>query len=202
MFRRKKQTGSEAGAGGNGAGPEADEGPSPTDEVPSEAGAPAEAEAQAPAEAPPPPPPPPTTEPEDGYYDDDRLPVSYWVESVLDTSAPPSREELERQAEADFRAAIAPGLEGLREAVPDASSPDEAMQALEARQGEHLPDPEGANLSQRDIYRNEASVYYRIRNHFDLPRRRVGWGEPWRPPPAGAQPDAARTRRALGRGPG
>jgi hypothetical protein len=199
MLRRKKQTGSESAAGGDGAGPGTDEIPSTADEGPPEP----EPEAQAPveAQAPPRPPPPPAAESEDGY-DDDRLPVSFWIESVFTNAAPPSWEERERQAEADFRAAIAPGLEGLGEAVPEASSPDEALQALEGRQGEHLPDPEGENLSQHDIYRNEASIYYRIRNHFDLPRRRVGWGEPWRPPAAGAQPDPARTRRALGRGPG
>jgi len=123
----------------------------------------------------PPPPPPP-----DGELVE-RLPAKFYFEGVVKPERVLTRDELERQAEADFRAAIAPSLEALRELVPDASGPEEAMQVLAERQGEALVDEEGANLASRDIYRNETSVYYRIRTHFDKPPRR-GIGGGWRPP--------------------
>ncbi|HWC09919.1 MAG TPA: hypothetical protein VG455_01730 [Acidimicrobiales bacterium] len=117
-------------------------------------------------------------------YVDDHMPVSVWVESVLDTRPPPGRDELARQAEADFHAAIAPSLAGLQEAVPDATSPDEARRALQERveQTEALPDPEGERLRGRDVFRSEASVHYRIQRHLERRRGRVGWGRPWEPP--------------------
>lgn len=130
---------------------------------------------------------PPPAPPPDGDFVE-RLPASFYFEGVIKPEKVPSRDELERQAEADFRAAIAPSLEALRELVPDASSPDEAMQVLAERQGEALVDEAGANLSSRDIYRNETSVYYRIRTHFDKPSRRPGFGRDWRPPPGLAPP--------------
>jgi len=136
------------------------------------------------------------------YGGEERLPVSYWVgsvQSVLTKSGVQSPEERDREAAAEFQAAIMPGLMGLRDAVPDASSPDEALRALAAREAEHeFPeDPEGPSLSQRDIFQTESSVYYRIRTRFEKPRRRVGWNDPWRPPPGLAKPDPP--RRALNR---
>lgn len=129
-----------------------------------------------------PPPPPPEGDVEE------RLPASFYFEGVVKPSPVPTRDELERQAEADFRAAIAPSLEPLRELVPDASSPDEAIQVLAERQGEALVDEEGPKLSSRDIYRNETSVYYRIRTHFDKPSRRPGLRREWQPPSGLAAP--------------
>lgn len=116
--------------------------------------------------------------------DEDRLPVGFWVDSLLDTGKPPPREELDRQAELDFQAAISPSLQGLREAVPDASSPEEAMRALEERLGEPVPDPEAGKGFAKDIYNDDTAVYYRIRAHFEKPKRRVGWqrSQPWQPP--------------------
>lgn len=153
--------------------------PPPPDRPP----APASSEPGAPARSafgPPPPPPP------DGDFVE-RLPASFYFEGVVKPERVLSRDDLERQAEADFRAAIAPSLSALQELVPEASSPEEAMQALAERQGEALVDEEGANLSSRDIYRNETSVYYRIRTHFDKPPRR-GITRDWRPPKGLASP--------------
>gem|GEM_PF-4674177 len=134
---------------------------------------------------------------------EEHLPVSYWlgsVQSVLTKSGTSSAEDRERQAADDFRAAIMPGLMGLRDAVPDAASPDEALRVLAEREAAHEypEDPEADSLSQRDIFRTDSSVYYRIRNRFEKPRRRVGWGDPWRPPPGLARPDPP--HRALNRG--
>ena len=127
-----------------------------------------------------------------------RLPVSFYVEGLFKNDKPPGRDELERQAEADFRAAIAPALSPLRELVPDASSPEEAMEALAERQGEYVPDPEGPN-SGFDPYRRgpaDTAVYYRIRRHFEKPSRRVGFSRDWRPPPGLAKPELPSGQRS------
>ncbi len=209
MFRRKKKEGTE---------PDGSAAPAVTTD--------AAAEANGEVEATPPPPEPSAaqspevdevaepaavpvateTPPGDGEYGpgyvDDHLPPRVWVESVLDTRPPPSREELERQAAADFQAAIAPSLEKLREAVPDASSPEEARRALEEReqQTELRPDPEGDLAPGRDIYRKEASIHYRIQRQLERPRRRAGWSRPWTPPAGLARPAPGSSRAALGPG--
>ncbi len=137
------------------------------------------------------------------YGGEEHLPPSYWVggvKDVLTKSGTSSPEQREREAAAEFQAAIMPGLMGLRDAVPDAATPDDALRALAEREATHdyPEDPEGLSLSQRDIFRTDASVYYRIRTRFDKPRRKVGWNNPWRPPPGLARPDPP--RRALDRG--
>jgi len=137
------------------------------------------------------------------YGAEEHLPPSYWVggvKDVLTKSGTSSPEQREREAAAEFQAAIMPGLMGLRDAVPDAATPDDALRALAQREAEHdyPEDPEGLSLAQRDIFRSDASVYYRIRNRFEKPRRKVGWNNPWRPPPGLARPDPP--HRALDRG--
>ncbi len=137
------------------------------------------------------------------YGAEEHLPMSYWVggvKNVLTKSGTSSPEERERDAAAEFQAAIMPGLMGLRDAVPDAATPDDALRALAQREAEHdyPEDPEALSLAQRDIFRSDASVYYRIRNRFEKPRRKVGWNNPWRPPPGLARPDPP--HRALNRG--
>ncbi len=136
------------------------------------------------------------------YGAEERLPVSYWMQSVqgvLSKAGTGTAEEREREAAAEFQAAIMPGLVGLRDAVPDAASPDEALRVLAQQEAEHeFPeDPEARSLTQNDIFQTDSSVYYRIRNRFEKPRRRVGWGDPWRPPPGLARPDPP--RKALNR---
>ncbi len=113
------------------------------------------------------------------------------VQDVLSKSGTASAEEREREAAAEFQAAIMPGLMGLRDAVPDAASPDDALRALAEQEAQHeFPeDSEGSSLSRRDIFQSDSAVYYRIRTRFEKPRRRVGWGDPWRPPPGLARPD-------------
>jgi hypothetical protein len=147
---------------------------------------------------------PMATAPPPPVFGDQPLTAGFWVESVqgvLSKAPHPTADDLERQAAADFQAAIMPGLLGLRDAVPDAASPDDAMRALAEREAEYeFPaDPDADSVKANDIFGKDATVYYRIRNHFERPRRKVGWGNPWRPPPGLAKPDPP-TRRALNRG--
>lgn len=137
-------------------------------------------------------------------YVGEQLPPRVWMESVLDNRPPPSREELERRAAADFQAAIAPSLQGLREAVPDASSPDDARRALEERESEieFPPDPEGERMKQNDIYKTEATIHHRIQKQMERPRGRVGWGRPWEPPAGLGKLPHDSGRRSLPRGGG
>ena len=144
---------------------------------------------------------------EDNYgpgYVGEHLPPRVWMESVLDNRPPPSRDELARQAEADFQAAIAPSLQGLREVVPDASSPDEARRALEEREREiEFPiDSEAERLKRNDVFKTEATVHYRIQKQMERPRGRVGWGRPWEPPAGLAKQTHDSGRRSLPRGGG
>lgn len=136
-----------------------------------------------------------------GYVDDLRS-GSAWVAAALDNRPPPSRDELARQAETDFQAAIAPSLERLREAVPDASSPEDARRALEEReqQFQYPTDEEGERLKGQDIYTTEASVHYRLQRHLRRPRRLSRFGEPWRPPADLARPVRGSNRPSLGPG--
>jgi len=140
------------------------------------------------------PPPPPV-------FGDQPLTTSFWTSSVASVLSKPPQEDRESQAAAEFQAAIMPGLLGLRDEVPDAASPEDAMAALRQREADRdFPvDEEAEALKGNDIFRSDASVYYRIRTRFEKPRRRVGWGEPWRPPPGLHKPDPPR-RRALERG--
>ncbi|HEX2041260.1 MAG TPA: hypothetical protein VHF24_01375 [Acidimicrobiales bacterium] len=137
---------------------------------------------------------------------DERLPASFYFEGLLKLKddRPPSREELDRQAAADFQAAIAPAVGPLHELVPDASGPEDALRQLTERWEEPLPDPEGEAARGQDPFTRgpaETAVYYRIRRHFDSPRRHVGFGrEAWRPPPGlarEAMPNRGRTRQEL-----
>lgn len=141
--------------------------------------------------------------PADGYGDE-RLPASFYFDGLLKIKddRPPSREELDRQAEADFRAAIAPSVGPLHEMVPDAASPEDALEKLTQTWDEPLPDPEGEAARGQDSYKRgpaDTAVYYRIRRHFDNPRRHVGFGrEAWRPPPGLAGEPTARRGRSRG----
>ncbi len=135
-----------------------------------------------------------------GYVDTSQ--PSVWVGALLDNRPPPSRDELDRRAAAEFQAAIAPSLDRLREAVPDASSPEEARRALEEReaQAEYPRDEEGDQLKGQDVFNTEASVHYRIQRHLRPPRRLSRFGEPWRPPADLARPVRGSNRPSLGSG--
>ena len=144
--------------------------------------------------------PPAGAPPPDGDGEE-RLPASFYFDGLLKLKddRPPSREELDRQAEAEFHAAIAPSVGPLHEIVPDAASPEDALQKLTETWDEPLPDPESEGARDRDPFNRgpaDTAVYYRIRRHFDNPRRHVGFGrEAWRPPPGLAgEPTAKRGR--------
>jgi hypothetical protein len=73
-----------------------------------------------------------------------------------------SAAERQRIAEAEFQAAIAPALDLLVAAVPEAQSPQEAARALEARLGEYTPDPGPGAYVYGDAFDADARVYYRL----------------------------------------
>ena len=175
----------------------------PADAAPADAGASAMADGQAEEHdqaVPPTPAPAPDASAvveEDG---ETRLSPSFYFEGLLKNERTPTREELDLQAEDDFRAAIAPSVGTRQELVPDASSPEEALQRLTERWGEPLPDPEAERLRGQDPFKRgpaDTAVYYRIRRHFDRPTRHVGFGrEGWRPPPGLAREALPRRGRS------
>jgi len=73
-----------------------------------------------------------------------------------------SAEERDRQAAMEFEQAIAPVMELMRAAVPEASTPEEAARILEANQGEVTPDPQGGAYVPGDAFEADARVYYRL----------------------------------------
>lgn len=90
------------------------------------------------------------------------------------------------QAAAEFQAAIAPVMDMLSSAVPEAGSPDEAMRSLEQRLGEYPPDPDGGAYIRGDSYDTDARVYYRLlrRDYERDPRPAKGPRSPWRTLPS------------------
>lgn len=83
-----------------------------------------------------------------------------------------SAEERDRQAQAEFEAAIAPVMDLMRSAVPEASTPEEASRILSENQGEITPDPQGGAFVHGDAFDADARVYYRLlrRNYEKNPR--------------------------------
>lgn len=73
-----------------------------------------------------------------------------------------SRAERDRQAALEFEQAVAPVMEMLVGSVPEASSPEEAARAWEARIGEVRPDPGAGAYIPGDAFDKEARVYYRL----------------------------------------
>lgn len=72
--------------------------------------------------------------------------------------------ERDRQADQEFRQAMAPALELLQASVPEASSADEAARILDERQSatELVPDPKGGAYVNGDAYETDARIYYRL----------------------------------------
>jgi hypothetical protein len=81
------------------------------------------------------------------------------------TSRPPAREELEREAAAEFYQAVSPALELLHAAVPDASSPEEASRAIESKLGP-APQDRDAQLPRHPLYSGDTLVYQQLRRHY------------------------------------
>jgi hypothetical protein len=68
----------------------------------------------------------------------------------------------ERQAALDWEQAMAPVMDLMRSAVPEASTPEEAERILSQNQGEITPDPEGGAYVRGDAFDTDARVYYRL----------------------------------------
>lgn len=73
-----------------------------------------------------------------------------------------SAEERDRQAQTEFEAAIAPVMDLMRSAVPEASTPEDAARILSENQGEITPDPQGGAYVPGDAFEADARVYYRL----------------------------------------
>lgn len=171
---------------GNGADASADPA---TTQLPAQDGPAAEAPAaEAPTEAPPtqsePPRPSARTAPSGQGQSAGRGPVGFFRQMWGDDGM--AKNERERQAAAEFEAAIRPAKELLMASVPDASSPEEAARRLQESQPELLPDPEPSYP--RDwYYKGDAVAYYQVRKHIGKPRARVK-RQAWTPPPGLAAP--------------
>jgi len=70
--------------------------------------------------------------------------------------------ERDRIAAEEFEQAIAPVIEYMRAAVPEASTPEEAARILSENQGEVTPDPQGGSYVPGDAFDKDARVYYRL----------------------------------------
>jgi hypothetical protein len=80
--------------------------------------------------------------------------------------------ERDRVAAEEFEAAIAPVMEYMRAAAPEASTPEEAARIWSENQGEITPDPKGGSYVPGDSFDRDARVYYRLlrRNYEATPR--------------------------------
>lgn len=81
------------------------------------------------------------------------------------TAAPPSREELQREAAAEFNQAMAPSMDLLQAAVPEATSAEEAWKTIESKLGQPLQDSD-AELPDHPLYSGDTLVYYQLRRHY------------------------------------
>jgi len=71
-------------------------------------------------------------------------------------------DERERQAARDWEQILAPAMDLMRAAVPDANTPEDAARILSQNQGEITPDPEGGAYVRGDAFESDARVYYRL----------------------------------------
>jgi hypothetical protein len=92
----------------------------------------------------------------------------------------PSREEMEREAAAELDAALAPSWNLLRREVPDASSPADAEQRIEARLGPAPPDVD-AGIPSHPIYTGDALVYKQLRRHYGAENQGGSFWRSWFP---------------------
>jgi hypothetical protein len=98
--------------------------------------------------------PPPSREPP--------APKGGLLNRVLLFSGEMTPEERDRVAQEEFEQAIAPVMEYMRAAVPEASTPEEAARILSENQGEITPDPQGGSYVHGDAFDKDARVYYRL----------------------------------------
>ena len=98
--------------------------------------------------------PPPSAEPSTGK--------GGLLNRVLLFSGEQTPEERDRIAAQEFEQAIAPVMDYMRAAVPEASTPEEAARILSENQGEITPDPQGGSYVPCDAFDEDARVYYRL----------------------------------------
>ena len=149
-----------------------DKSPKATDAPPAAETAQLEAEAPAPppppaptaSEPPPPPPAPMASEPGNGNGDDYEtiMTSGSLLTRMYGEPGERSRSDRDRVAAAEFEQAVAPVMDMLAGSVPEASSPEEAARAWEARIGEVRPDPGAGAYLPGDAFEREARVYYRL----------------------------------------
>jgi hypothetical protein len=94
------------------------------------------------------------------------------LQRVLMFSGETTAQERDRIAAEEFEQAIAPVMEYMRAANPDASTPEEAAQIWAENQGEITPDPKGGAYVPGDAFDTDARVYYRLlrRDYEKTPR--------------------------------
>lgn len=129
----------------------------------------AQAQVQAPEAAPPPPPAPmasdPAPPPPGNGDGDDYATIKTsggLFNRMYGEPGETSRSDRDRQAAMEFEQAVAPVMDLLVGSVPEASSPEEAARAWEARVGELRPDPGAGSYIPGDAFDREARVYYRL----------------------------------------
>jgi hypothetical protein len=94
------------------------------------------------------------------------------LQRVLLFSGETTAAERDRIAAEEFEQAIAPVMEYMRAANPDASTPEEAARIWAENQGEITPDPQGGSYVNGDSFDRDARVYYRLlrRDYEKTPR--------------------------------
>jgi len=108
--------------------------------------------------------PPPSPEPDTGK--------GGLFNRVLRFTGEQTAAERDRIAAEEFEQAIAPVMEYMRAAAPEASTPEEAARIWAENQGEITPDPRGGAYVSGDAFDTDARVYYRLlrRNYEKTPR--------------------------------
>ncbi len=101
--------------------------------------------------------------------------------------APPSREEIEQEAAMEFNQAVAPSLNLLQAAVPEASSPDEAWRVIESKLGQPVQDPD-PEIPTHPVYSGDALVYQRLRRHYGRTSPAGSFRRGWNPSEGGGLP--------------
>ena len=92
----------------------------------------------------------------------------------------PSREEMEREAAIEFNEAVAPSLNLLQAAVPEASSPEEAWRVIESKLGQPVKDPE-PELPTHPVYSGDALVYKQLQRHYGKTSPAGSFRRGWNP---------------------
>jgi hypothetical protein len=94
------------------------------------------------------------------------------LQRVLMFSGETTAAERDRVAAEEFEQAIAPVMEYMRAALPEAATPEEAARLWAENQGEITPDPQGGSFVAGDSFDRDARVYYRLlrRDYEKTPR--------------------------------